>query len=246
MARDYTQFVQANTSLTGIVGSLSGATGVNISGLSSIGSVLSNLNQVRFAITGTIGMVNGVANYGVGGLNMSSAANALLSQNTVYRPQGNDFMAQWINARAQGQASQQAYMQQFLQSGQDRLLALQNLKSRQMSATTTDERMAIQNEIGRTQEELSTQAMQAQQLAALSDMQEKVSQQQIIEKQRADSEGVQRRMQPYADAVGVPPNWTGKGSGTGTLASAALPSNSVSSVTTGSPVLVPTFNVSSQ
>lgn len=241
MARDYSQFVQANSSLTGIVGSLSGAAGVDTSGLTSVRSVLSDVGQIQGAISGTMSMVNGGFN---GGLSLSGAANAILNQNTVYRPTGGDFMAQWINARAQGQAAQQAYMQEFVRSGQARLQALQDLKSRQMTATTTDERMAIQNEIGRTQEELSTQAMQAQQIAALSEMQGKVSQQQLLEKQRADSEALQKSTQSYADAVGLNPGWTGSGTGTGTLSAAAMPVVAKPAASAGSPLFVPTFNVS--
>jgi hypothetical protein len=247
MAREYSQFVQANSSLTGIVGSLSGAAGVDTSGLTSIRSVLSDAGQIQGAISGTMNMGRGISAGGVGGFSLSGAANAILNQNTVYRPAGGDFMAQWINARAQGQAAQQAYMQEFVRSGQSRLQALQDLKAKQMAATTTDERMAIQNEIGRTQEELSTQAMQAQQIAALSDMQDRVSQQQIIEKQRADSDALQQATRAAADATGLDRNWTGSASAPagGTLASAAQPASVTSSALTGSPKFVPTFNVGS-
>lgn len=244
MAKTYSQFVQANSSLTGIVGSLSGAAGIDTSGLSSISSVLSDLGQVRGAISGTVSLVNGVANGGVGGFNLTGVANSILNQNTVYRPVGSDFMAQWINARAKGQASQQAYMQEFVQSGQARLQALQDLKAKQMAAKTTDERMAIQNEIGRTQEELSTQAMQAQQIAALSEMQERVAQQQIIEKQRADAEGQQRATQVYADAVGLNRDWTGTSASPGvTLTAAAMPSTAAQTDTPSAALFVPTFSL---
>lgn len=245
MAQEYSQFVQANSSLTGIVGSLSGAAGVDTSGLSSIRSVLSDVGQIQGAVSGTMNLANGISNGGVGRFSLIGAANAILNQNTVYRPTGGDFMAQWINARAQGQAAQQAYMQQFIQAGQSRLQALQDLKARQMAATTTDERMAIQNEIGRTQQELSTQAMQAQQLAALSEMQDRVSQQQIMEKQRADAESQQASTQSYASAAGLNPNWSGSARASGgTLAAAAQPVAVSSGSLTGSPVFVPTFNVS--
>jgi hypothetical protein len=89
--------------------------------------------------------------------------------------------------------------------------------------------------------------MQAQQIAALSDMQDRVSQQQIIEKQRADSDALQQATRAAADATGLDRNWTGSASAPagGTLASAAQPVSVTSGALTGSPIFVPTFNVGS-
>ena len=238
MAFQADQWRQANLSLNGIVGSVSGAAGVNLSGLNDVRSVLSDVGEVRGVVSGFV--TSGQA--GLSGFSVSGAANTILNQNTVYRPQSGDFMAQWLNARAQGQASQQAYMQEFITSAQARQQALLELKQRQMTASTTDERMAIQNEIGRTQEELSTQEQQARAIAALGDMQERVSQQQMMEKQRADADGLVRMTKSYADSMGVNPSWTGDGGST--LAAAARPAvvDTVPSVT--APINVPTFNVS--
>lgn len=242
-ANEISQFVRANSSLTGIVGSLSGAAGVDTSGLNSVRSVLSDVGEVRTAISGTMGTVNGAVGSFQGGFSLSSAASAILNQNTVYRPQSGDFMAQWLNARAQGQASQQAYMDEFVKSAQARQTALLDLKQRQMQATTTDQRMAIQNEIGRTQQELETQEQQARAIAALGDVQERVSQQQILEKQRADAEGLMQATRASADAVGLNPSWA-SGNGGASLAAAARPAAITTPSVSMAPASIPTFNVS--
>jgi type IV secretion system VirB5/TraC/TraE/TrbJ family protein len=169
--------------VTGMAPGLSGQFGQN---------PLGNVAGLPAAIAGTGGVGQ------AGGL-----AQQFLQQGQVYAPQGNDFQAQWMNQRSASLANTQALAYQYAQASQTRLDNLNQLEQDAQGATDVQAMAGIQARIAIEQQYITTQQTQADQVATLAAMQEKVAEMQQAENYRKGNDAIIQQTQAAADSVGV-------------------------------------------
>lgn len=136
------------------------------------------------------------------GSGLAAGAQQFLNANRYYQPQGNDFLAQEMQRRAQSTANIQALAQQNLQASEDRMGGLQELQGQIDAAPTTQDMGAIQARLNAEGNFIQVQQTQAQQLQVLQRVQEQASQQRVAEWQRQSAESQFNSTQPMGQGQG--------------------------------------------
>jgi hypothetical protein len=117
-----------------------------------------------------------------GALNPGALANLakqFLNSDTIYRPPGGDFTATQINNSAASLANVQALADQSLQSIEDHITGLQQLRSELSDVSSQADLTAIQGRIQSEQADLTAQGTQAQALQT-----EMLAQQEVVQQQQ--------------------------------------------------------------
>jgi len=117
-----------------------------------------------------------------------AGAEQFMTQNRYYRPQGTDFTATEMLRTAQGIANIQAIAQRNLQSLEQRIEGLGELKDQIDGVTSNGDIAAVHSRIASEQTFVATQAAQASQLQVMLMAQSQVNQQRIDQKMRQDAE----------------------------------------------------------
>lgn len=136
------------------------------------------------------------------GSTLAAGAQQFLSANRYYQAQGNDFMAQELQRRAQATANIQAVAQQNLQATEDRMGGLQELQAQIDASPTTQDMGAIQARFAAESNFIQVQQTQAQQLQVLARVQEEASRQRVAEWQRQSAERQFNSTQPIGGSQG--------------------------------------------
>ncbi len=136
---------------------------------------------------------NSMPDYGqtggyVNGTGLAPGSEQYMQQNLYYRPEGDDFTATEMTRSAQGVANAQAMSQRNLQSLQERIEGLGELKDQIDGAQSTGDILAVQARIQSEQTFISAQSTQAAQLQVMLAAQDRVNQQRIDQKIRQDAE----------------------------------------------------------
>jgi type IV secretion system protein VirB5 len=145
----------------------------------------------------SLGSITGIVN-GTGGGPLSGLINQIEQQNQAYRPDGDDWMAQWINRSASSNAGVQALAETMLQSLQQRITGLSDLESQLGNAQDVTEVDAIGARLQSEQNFVSTQQTEASLLQTLAMTQAETEQQQVEQRQRQDDD------QFYNDTQALP------------------------------------------
>lgn len=149
---------------------------------------------------GAVSQVPGLLN----GSRLAAGAQQFLDANRYYQPQGNDFLAQEMQRRAQSTANIQALAQQNLQATEDRMAGLQELQGQIDASPTTQDMGAVQARLNAESNFISVQQAQAQQLQVLQRVQEQASQQRVAEWQRQSAEKQFNSTQPMGQGGAGP------------------------------------------
>lgn len=128
----------------------------------------------------TAGLLHGTGQF--------AGAEQFITQNQYYRPQGTDFTATEMLRAAQGIANIQAMAQRNLQSLEQRIEGLGELKDQIDGVTSNGDIAAVHSRIASEQTFVATQAAQALQLQVMLMAQAQVNQQRIDQKMRQDAE----------------------------------------------------------
>ncbi len=124
----------------------------------------------------------------VNGTGSAPGSEQFTQRNLYYRPEGDDFTATEMTRSAQGVANVQAMAQQNLQSLQERIEGLGELKDQVDNAQSNGDILALQARIQSEQAFISAQSTQASQLQVMLAAQDRVDQQRIDQKIRQDAE----------------------------------------------------------
>lgn len=151
---------------------------------------------------GAVSQVPGLLN----GSRLAAGAQQFLNANRYYQPQGNDFLAQEMQRRAQSTANIQALAQQNLQATEDRMTGLQDLQAQIDASPTTQDTGAVQARLNAESNFIQVQQTQAQQLQVLQRVQEQASQQRVAEWQRQSAEQQFNSTRPMGQGG---PGWAG-------------------------------------
>lgn len=130
--------------------------------------------------------VNALSRY-TGGYGLTEGAAALLEQNRVAEPEGDDWMAEEMNRRATSTANLQAVALQHMQVVEDRQQALQQFYDGIGDSPDIQQTAAIQARLQLEQNFAAGQQAQAQQLTSLVQLQNRVDHQRIEERQRKEA-----------------------------------------------------------
>jgi type IV secretion system protein VirB5 len=145
----------------------------------------------------SLGSITGIVN-GTGGGPLSGLINQIEQQNQAYRPDGDDWTAQWINRSASSNAGVQALAETMLQSLQQRISGLNDLESQLGNAQDVTEVDAIGARLQTEQNFVTTQQTEASLLQTLAMTQAEAEQQQVEQRQRQDDD------QFYNDTQALP------------------------------------------
>lgn len=145
----------------------------------------------------SLGSMTGIIS-GTGGSTLSGLINQIEQQNQAYRPDGNDWTAQWINRSASSDAGVEALAETMLQSLQQRIAGLSDLETQLGNAQDVTEVDAIGARLQSEQNFVSTQQTEASLLQTLAVTQAQAEQQQVEQRQRQDDD------QFYNDTQALP------------------------------------------
>ena len=146
----------------------------------------------------SVGTMTGIISGSGGGSALSGLINQIQQQNQAYRPDGNDWTAQWINRSASSNAGVQALAETMLQSLQQRISGLSDLEAQLANAQDVTEVNAIGARLQSEQNFVSTQQTEASLLQTLAMTQAQVERQQVEQRQRQDDD------QFYNDTQALP------------------------------------------
>jgi hypothetical protein len=145
----------------------------------------------------SLGSITGIIN-GTGGGPLNGLINQIEQQNQAYRPDGDDWTAQWINRSASSNAGVQALAETMLQSLQQRITGLNDLETQLGNARDVTQVDAIGARLQTEQNFVTTQQTEASLLQTLATTQAKAEQQQVQQRQRQDDD------QFYNDTQALP------------------------------------------
>lgn len=145
----------------------------------------------------SLGSITGIIS-GTGGGPLNGLINQIEQQNQAYRPDGDDWTAQWINRSATSNAGVQALAETMLQSLQQRISGLNDLESQLGNAQDVTEVDAIGARLQTEQNFVTTQQTEASLLQTLAMTQAQAEQQQVEQRQRQDDD------QFYNDTQALP------------------------------------------
>jgi hypothetical protein len=152
----------------------------NIRGMASQLATTPTL-QNPFPQANTIGRI-------AGGLGVAEGAQQQLDQNRYYGPQGEDWTAQEMNRRATATANIQAVAIQHMQAIEERQQSLQEFYQGIEESPDVQQSAAVQARLQLEQNFVAGQQAQAQQLASLVQLQNRVDEQRIEERQRREAQ----------------------------------------------------------
>lgn len=144
----------------------------------------------------SLGSITGIIS-GTGGTPaLSGLVNQIEQQNQAYRPDGDDWTAQWINRSASSNAGVQALAETMLQSLQQRISGLNDLEAHLGNAQDVTEVDAIGARLQTEQNFVTTQQTEASLLQTLAVTQAQAEQQQVEQRQRHDDDQFYNDTQP--------------------------------------------------
>jgi type IV secretion system protein VirB5 len=146
----------------------------------------------------SLGSITGIISGTDGTSALSGIINQIEQQNQAYRPDGDDWTAQWINRSAGSNAGVQALAETMLQSLQQRISGLDDLETQLGNAQDVTEVDAIGARLQTEQNFVSTQQTEASLLQTLAMTQAQAEQQQVEQRQRQDDD------QFYNDTQALP------------------------------------------
>lgn len=154
--------------------------GRNLTMTPSLQNPLPQANTLTGILDGSsLGSVNGLASQ-------------FASRNRYYDPQGDDFSAQEMRARAQGTAGLQALAQQGAEAVEQRLASLREFFDGIEGSGDVQETEAINARLSLENNFINAQSVQAQQLMVLAKAQEQSTQLRAEERSRQDAEELVR------------------------------------------------------
>jgi type IV secretion system protein VirB5 len=135
-----------------------------------------------------VGQITSMLQGGVGVGNLGRIAQQFLNADTIYRPGGADFNATQLNNSAASLANVQALATQSLQSIQNHITGLDQLRGQLGSVSSEADLSAIRGRIEAEEADLQAQGVQAQALQTAMLTQQQVEQQEQAQKVRQDDD----------------------------------------------------------
>jgi hypothetical protein len=144
---------------------------------------------------------------------LGSIAQRFLNADTIYRPSGTDFNATQLNNSAMSLANVQALADQSLESIQNHIDGLQQLRGELSNVSSDADLSAIRGRIEAEQADLQAQGVQAQELQTAMLAQQQIREQQQAEKVRQDDDELLNNTAPIGGGQpgggSVPPPFPG-------------------------------------
>jgi len=135
-----------------------------------------------------VGQITSMLQGGVSVGSLGRIAQQFLTADTIYRPSGTDFNATELNNSAASLANVQALATQSLQSIQNHITGLDQLRNQLSSVSSEADLSAIRGRIEAEEADLQAQGVQAQALQTAMLTQQQVEQQEQAQKVRQDDD----------------------------------------------------------
>lgn len=150
-----------------------------------------------------VGQVTSMLQDGVSIGSLGRIAQQFLNSDTIYRPSGTDFTATQLNNSAMSLANVQALADHSMQSIQNHITGLDQLRDQLSSVSSEADLSAIRGRIEAEQADLQAQGVQAQALQTAMLTQQQVEQQEQAQKLRQDDDELLNNTTPIGGGGGV-------------------------------------------